>query len=113
MASSCSIGAKISPAGCYDRRLSEVGQPVVHVVSAWAPKAAIDSLLKAPCDFFERVGIIGLDEVAYRLVGEIGIVQRIEMVILDHTRGGGEGEEVVHGRGDLERPFIAMAHHAL
>ena len=52
------------------------------------------------------------DEAAHRLVAEIGVEQRIEMVVLDLARGGGEGEQVVDRGGDLERSLVAVPHHA-
>ena len=46
------------------------------------------------------------------VVAEIGVEQRVEMMVLDHARGGGEGEQIVDRGRDLERTLVAMAHHA-
>src|SRR5262245_65893979 len=34
------------------------------------------------------------------------------MMILNHARGGGEGEQIVDRGRNLERSLVAMAHHA-
>jgi hypothetical protein len=51
-------------------------------------------------------------EVAHALVAEVGVEEGVEVVVLDHAGGGGEGEEVVDGGGDLEGALVAVAHDA-
>ena len=46
------------------------------------------------------------------IVGEIGVVERVEMRVVDRPRGRGEGEEVVDRGGDLGGALVAVAHDA-
>ena len=45
------------------------------------------------------------------VIGEIGVVERIEMRVVDGPRGRREGEQVVDRRGDLGGALVAVAHH--
>ncbi len=53
------------------------------------------------------------DEVAGGLVFEEGGVDEVEMVVLHRAGGGGEGEQVIHRRGDLEGALVAVPLHPL
>ena len=81
-------------------------------VAARLPKSALDRLGEPLRDLAQRRGVGRGDEAADRLVAQIGVEQRLEMVVLDLTRAGGEGEQVVDRGGDLERSLVAVAHDA-
>ena len=49
---------------------------------------------------------------ATAVVGDIGVEELVEMMVADGVGGGGEGEEVVDRRRDLEGALVAVAHHA-
>ena len=57
-------------------------------------------------------GLFSAMNAAHRGVAEIGVVERVEVMMLHRVRGGGEGEQVVDRRRDLEGALVAVAHHA-
>ena len=72
---------------------------------------SIASRKRAAISCKRRRVVLG-DEVAHRLVAEIGVVSRSKWWSSTAPRGGGEGEQVVDRRGDLEGALVAVAHHA-
>ena len=58
----------------------------------------------------KAAGLCSAIKLAHLIVGEIGVVERLEMRIVDRARGRGKGEQVIDRRGDLGRPLVAVAH---
>ena len=52
-------------------------------------------------------------ELPHIVVRYVGVEHRVEVVVLDGAGGGGEGEEVIHRRRDLEGALVAVAHDPL
>src|SRR5690606_12597624 len=106
LARPCDVMASIAAAGAQGLEVA------VRAVAGRAPEAALDRFLESLGDLAKgrRVGLC--DEVAHPFVLQIGLVQGVEVMVLDHARGGGEGEQVVDRRGDLEGALVAVAHDA-
>src|SRR5579862_1651386 len=83
-----------------------------HAVALGAPEAALDRLLEAAPCLPERRRVVRVHEAPYRIVAEISLVERLEMRIVDRVGGGGEGEQIIDGRGDLGGALVAVPHHA-
>src|SRR5229473_2196284 len=84
-----------------------------HAVARGMPQPALDRLAKAAPCLAERRRVVRRHETLDRIVAEIGVVQRLEMRIVDRAGRRGEGEQIIDRRGDLCRALVAVPHHAL
>src|SRR5438874_592803 len=83
-----------------------------HGVSARPPQTALDCFAEAVSGFGERPRVTLCHEFLHRRIAEIGLVQRVEMRVVNGARSGREGKEIIHRGGDLSGAFVAVPHHA-
>ena len=82
-------------------------------IRPWCPQSPLDRLLQPIRDIGEGGGIGVFDEVAGVLVLQNRLSHEVEVVVANGACRGGEGEQVIHRRRDLEGPLVAVALHAL
>src|SRR5580692_3748724 len=95
---------------------SSVGSLIAHqlraqAVALGAPQPALDRLAEPRAGLGQRGGTIGGHELAHGIVANICLVERVEMRIVDRARGRREGEQVIHGGGDLGGALVAVPHN--
>ena len=85
----------------------------MSMVGAGPPEAAFLRLQQPLGKLAQRRRVRIGHEVPHIVVRHVGVEHRVEMVVLHGAGGGGEGEEVVDRRGDLEGALVAVPHDAL
>src|SRR5437016_465618 len=83
-----------------------------HAVALGAPQPALDRLAEAASGLGERRRVVRCHKARNRVVAEIGVIQRLEMRVVDGAGRRGEGEQIVDRCGDLGGALVAVPHHA-
>jgi hypothetical protein len=85
----------------------------MRAVGAGLPQAAGLRLEKTIAHFRQRVWVGVREERADVVIGDVGIVDGVEMMAGHGAGGGGEGEHVIDGGRHLEGALVAVAAHAI
>ena len=76
------------------------------------PQAAPHRLEQALGHAAQRLRVVLLQEVARRVVMQVGVGDQRVLVVADHAGRGVEAEQVVDGGGHLGRALVAVTAHA-
>src|SRR6185312_9824839 len=74
---------------------------------------ALERLSKPRLDLLQGGWVVRLKEISHLGIAEIGVIERVEMMVLHRLGRRGEGEEIIDRRRDLEAALIAVPHHAV